>query len=53
MSGLNELIYECPRSLEAIGHARMDLQPRPWTSVRGGPHFLSARMPGEGKRSVS
>jgi hypothetical protein len=53
VSGLNELIYECPRSLEAIGHARMGLQARPWVSVRGGPHFLSARMPGEGTPSVS
>ena len=27
---LNELIYECQRSLEAIGHAELDLDARSW-----------------------
>jgi len=27
---LNELIYECQRSLEEIGHAKLDIQARGW-----------------------
>ena len=27
---LNEVIYECQRSLEAVGHAKLDLEARSW-----------------------
>lgn len=32
---LNEMIYECQKSLEAIGHARLDLEARGWAVARG------------------
>lgn len=32
---LNEMIYECQKSLEAIGHARLDLEARGWAVTRG------------------
>jgi len=32
---LNELIYECQKSLEAIGHAKLDLEARQWARARG------------------
>lgn len=32
---LNEVIYECQRSLEAIGHAKLDLEARQWARARG------------------
>ena len=32
---LNEVIYECQRSLEAIGHAKLDLKARQWARARG------------------
>lgn len=32
---LNELIYECQKSLEAIGHAKLDLEARSWARGRG------------------
>ena len=32
---LNELIFECQRSLEGIEHARLDLDARGWAKARG------------------
>jgi len=32
---LNELIYECQRSLEGIEHVRLDLEARGWTRGQG------------------
>lgn len=32
---LNEMIYPCQRSLEAIGHARLDLDARSWARGMG------------------
>ncbi len=32
---LNEIIYECQRSLEAIEHAKLDLEARQWARARG------------------
>jgi hypothetical protein len=32
---MNEMIYECQKSLEAIGHARLDLEARGWARARG------------------
>jgi hypothetical protein len=32
---LNEIIYECQRSLEAIGHAKLDLEARSWARGQG------------------
>ena len=32
---LNELIYECQRSLEGIEHAKLDLEARGWARARG------------------
>jgi hypothetical protein len=32
---LNDIIYECQRSLEAIGHAKIDLEAREWARARG------------------
>jgi hypothetical protein len=32
---LKEMIYECQKSLEAIGHARLDLEARGWARARG------------------
>lgn len=32
---LNELIYECQRSLEGIEHARLDLEARSWARGQG------------------
>ena len=32
---LNEIIYECQRSLEAIEHARLDLDARSWARGMG------------------
>ena len=32
---LNEVIYECQRSLEEIEHARLDLDARGWARARG------------------
>jgi len=32
---LNELIYECQRSLEGIEHARLDLEARSWAKGQG------------------
>ena len=32
---LNELIYECQRSLEGIEHAKLDLEARSWTKGTG------------------
>ena len=32
---LNEMIYECQRSLEGIGHARLDLEARSWARGAG------------------
>jgi len=32
---LREIIYECRRSLEAIGHAKLDLETRSWARVMG------------------
>ena len=32
---LNEMIYECQRNLEAIGHAKLDLEARQWARSRG------------------
>ena len=32
---LNEIIYECRKSLEAIGHAKLDLEARQWARARG------------------
>ena len=32
---LNELIYECQRSLEGIEHARLDLEARGWARGQG------------------
>ena len=33
---LNEIIYECQRSLEAIGHVKIDLEARQWARARYG-----------------
>jgi hypothetical protein len=32
---LSEIIYECQRSLEAIGHDKIDLDARQWARARG------------------
>jgi hypothetical protein len=32
---LNELIFECHRSLEGIEHARLDLEARGWATGQG------------------
>jgi hypothetical protein len=32
---LNEIIYECQRSLEATGHAKLDCDTREWARARG------------------
>ena len=32
---LNEIIHECQRSLEAIGHAKVDLEAREWARGQG------------------
>ncbi len=32
---LNELIFECQRSLEGIGHAKLDLDARSWARGQG------------------
>jgi len=32
---LNEMIYECQRSLEGIEHARLELEARGWARARG------------------
>jgi hypothetical protein len=32
---LNELVYECQRSLEAIQHAKLDLEARGWARANG------------------
>ena len=32
---LNEMIYQCQRSLEGIGHARLDLDARSWARGMG------------------
>ncbi len=32
---LNELIYECQRSLEGIEHAKLDLEARSWARAQG------------------
>ena len=32
---LNEVIYECQRSLEGIEHAKLDLEARGWARARG------------------
>jgi hypothetical protein len=32
---LNEMIYECQRSVEGIGHARLDLEARSWARRMG------------------
>jgi len=32
---LNELIYECQRSLEGIEHAKLDLEARGWARANG------------------
>jgi hypothetical protein len=32
---LYEIIHECPRSLEAIGHAKVDLEAREWARRQG------------------
>jgi hypothetical protein len=32
---LNEMIYECQKSLEAIGHAKLDLEAQGWARTRG------------------
>jgi len=32
---LNEIIHECQRSLEAIGHAKLELEARGWASAKG------------------
>ena len=32
---LSEVIYECQKSLEAIGHAKLDLESRQWARARG------------------
>jgi len=32
---LNEVIYECQRSLEEIGHAKLDLEARGWATGTG------------------
>ena len=32
---LREMVYECQKSLEAIGHARLDLEARGWARARG------------------
>jgi hypothetical protein len=32
---LNDLIYECQRSLEAIERAKLDLDVRSWARARG------------------
>ena len=32
---LNEIIHECQRSLEGIGHARLDLEARSWARGMG------------------
>jgi hypothetical protein len=32
---LNELIFECQRSLEGIEHAKLDLEARGWARARG------------------
>ena len=32
---LNELIFECQRSLEGIEHAKLDLEARGWAVARG------------------
>ena len=32
---LKDLIYECQRSLEAIEHAKLDLDARSWARARG------------------
>ena len=32
---LNEIIYECQRSLEGIEHARLDLEARGWARAQG------------------
>jgi hypothetical protein len=35
MKVLNELIFECHRSLEGIEHARLDLDARSWARGQG------------------
>ena len=35
---LNEIIHECQRSLEAIGHAKVDLEAREWARANGHRH---------------
>ena len=32
---LNEVIYECQRSLEGLEHAKLDLEARGWARARG------------------
>ena len=32
---LNEIIHECQRNLEAIGHAKVDLEAREWARRQG------------------
>ena len=32
---LNDILYECQRSLKAIGHAKLDLEARGWARSRG------------------
>jgi hypothetical protein len=32
---LNEIIYECQRSFEVIGHVRLDLEARSWATGNG------------------
>jgi hypothetical protein len=32
---VNEIIYECQRSLETIGHAKLDLEARSWARGMG------------------
>jgi len=32
---LNDLIYECQRSLEGIEHAKLELDARSWARARG------------------
>lgn len=32
---LNEVIYECQRSLEGIEHAKLDLEARSWARAQG------------------
>lgn len=45
---LNEIIYDCQRSLEAIGHAKIDFDARQWARAGGLNRY--AKRPAAGER---